>query len=396
MEFPKIKQVVFIVNKQHTSYKFDVNSTITIRNLKRMLVAAANLGKAGLRVFHEKIELTDKDEYKLNELLPDLSTYEFHIMTDEANRDESIELRLGAHCTLHEYKYPYFYCYDCCKSICSQCLTSVEHTGHNFIEKYDYLRNSRDLIESIFSEMNIVLHGAKTEQKTEFDELRKKLRTLIIPQLNDICNKIGNRILDLIDFCFDEFQSSTKNIQQNVDLLKIHCSDGLEKLKSEIAIEDMMLDEEIFLTFDRKFKDLLNFQKMRIEKDSKKYQGLNNSFKGFFSNLEHYYKDILEFLDRYLNHKIFTETRTQIGEQHVNVVNKEEVELRLFPPTETKPKYTRSFSSVKKPKNIPQSPSVNTDFNKVITNNFQIETPLNSNRVLFQTDNIQGKYFLNI
>jgi hypothetical protein len=385
MESPKIKQVLFVVNRG-MSYKFDVNFNITIRNLKKMLVAAANLGKAGLRIYHQKVELTDKDEYSLSELLPELPSYEFHINTDENLRDESIELRLGAHCPLHEYKYPYFYCYDCSKSICSQCLTSVEHTGHNFIEKYDYLRNSRDLIDSIFSEMNIVIHGAKTEQKTEFDELKKRLRNLIIPQLNDICNKIGNKMLDLIDFSFDEFQVSSKNIQQNVDLLKMHCSDGLEKLKSEIAIEDMMLDEEIFLTFDRKFKDLLNFQKLRIEKDSKKYQTLNNSFKGFFTNLEHYYKDILEFLDRYMNHKIFGDTKTQIQEHHVSVVHKEEVENRLFPPTEIKPKFTRSFSSVKKLK-VPQglnANSIDEQYSRIITNNFQVETP--SQKITYQVD----------
>jgi hypothetical protein len=377
MEFPKIKQAIFIVNK-HASYKFDVNSSITIKNLKRMLIAAANLGKTGLRIFHQKVELTDKDDHNLDELLPPMSSYEFHISTDEDQRDESINIRLGAYCHTHEYKYPYFYCYDCSKSICSMCLTSVEHRGHSFIEKYDYLRNSRDLIDGIFSEMNIVIHGAKTEQKTEFDELKKKVRNLIIPQLNDFCNKIGNRMLELVDCCFDEFQSSTKNVQQNVDLLKVLCSDGLEKLKSEIAIEDMMLDEEIFLTFDRKFKDLLNFQKVRIEKDSKRYQALNSSFKGFFTNLDGYYRGILDFLDGCVNHKLFIDAKAQVKEHHVSVVHKEEIDSRLFPPTDVKPKYIRSFSSVKKAK-VPQSP-INGEYggNRVITGGFKIDTPLDT------------------
>ena len=36
--------------------------------------------------------------------------------------------------------------------------------------------------------------------------------------------------------------------------LKKNCGEGLDELKEKICIEDMMLDEEIFLTFDKKFK----------------------------------------------------------------------------------------------------------------------------------------------
>ena len=70
-DLPKIRQTLFILDTNR-QYLFDVNQNVTIRNLKKMIAAAANIGKVGLRIFHEGIEYTDRDPEHLDDLFPNL------------------------------------------------------------------------------------------------------------------------------------------------------------------------------------------------------------------------------------------------------------------------------------------------------------------------------------
>ena len=137
---PEIHQTLFIVDKNR-KYLFDVNQNILIKKLKQMIVSAADLNKAGLRIFHDGVEYTDKDEYALDELFPDLKYVEFYIQyryDQIEDLEEIIDLKLQQHCKDHDDKYPYFYCFTCGKSICNKCMLSGAHNGHETKEKYDY------------------------------------------------------------------------------------------------------------------------------------------------------------------------------------------------------------------------------------------------------------------
>src|SRR3569833_1126499 len=103
VELPRIRQALFIVDKNR-SYKFDVNQTITIHGLKKMIVAAANLGKNGLRVFHKGTEYTEMEDSTLVELFPDLQLVEFTLQivyVSEEERDKHIKLKLNGYCEKH-------------------------------------------------------------------------------------------------------------------------------------------------------------------------------------------------------------------------------------------------------------------------------------------------------
>ena len=58
---PRIRQVVFHLDRNR-NYKFDVNSSTTIKGLKRIIGAAANLSKTGLKIYHEQIDYTEQDK----------------------------------------------------------------------------------------------------------------------------------------------------------------------------------------------------------------------------------------------------------------------------------------------------------------------------------------------
>ena len=212
-DLPQIRKAIFIVDKNRR-YAFDVNQNINIYKLKKMLIAASNLGKIGLRIFHEGVEYTGRDPDSLDQLFPDLQVVEFTLKISYENKkdyDNLFEIQLNKnYCPLHEAKYPYFYCYDCKKSICSKCMTSGEHDGHNTIEKYDYLQSSSILIEKMFGGLKLNLEKVGDER---INGLKKKISIEFFPKLVEMVKQIEGKLIGLVDM-FVEKQKG------NVDLIK--------------------------------------------------------------------------------------------------------------------------------------------------------------------------------
>ncbi len=331
-ELPRTRQALFVLyqNSNAKYYKFDVNQTITIKNLKKMIVAAANIGKNSFRLFHKGVEYTLEDDSSLLELFPDLQLIEFDTQLTISHDEEfesNIELKLGKYCDVHNFKYPYFYCYDCRKSICSICQNN-EHKTHNYIEKYDYLQSSRNLVESIFHGVKSFLDGTSIEEKT-IHSLRQKISSQIFPKLRDMLSKLEVKLLEVTDSYCENEKTSYSNMQQNVGLLKNHCTEGLDKLKSEISIEDMMLDEDIFLTFDRKFKEIAS-EKYRVFNDTKKFQELKGIQDGINSFVDNVYNELLQIMEKWLQVGTYNDLKARIEGNSVSLVSKEDIFTKLL------------------------------------------------------------------
>jgi hypothetical protein len=161
------------------------------------------------------------------------------------------------------------------------------------------------------------------------EELRQKINSEYFPNLIELIHIIQGKMIDLIDFFVENEKTSYNNIQQNVGLLKNHCAEGLDKLKSEIAIEDMMLDEEIFLTFDRKFKEI-STEKVRVVKDTARFEELRKTLQYVFSVIESNYKDIYSFLERHANNTLYDDIKAKISENVVSMVSKEDIFAKLL------------------------------------------------------------------
>lgn len=330
-DLPKIRQTLFIVDKNR-KYLFDVNQNITIHNLKKMLIAAANLGKVGLRIFHQGVEYTDKDRFCLDELFPELQLVEFTLQIsyeDVSELDSLIKIKLKDYCPDHSGKYPYFYCYDCEKSLCSECLKSGLHKGHNYKEKYDYLLNSKYLVEQLFYDLNDIIKDAKEINGESVDNLRAKITVQFFPTLVQMVKAIEEKLVGLIDTFLEKEKGNLENIKANVTLLKDHCAEGLDKLKDEIEIQDLIIDEEVFLTFDKKFKEISK-EKAHVQSDVDEFKRFSESFILITNTVEKIYKEIHAFLEKYLNSSVFTEIQTKIRDQTISLVSKKEIFDRLL------------------------------------------------------------------
>ena len=353
-DLPRIRQVRFILPKNRR-YLFDVNQNISIYKLKKMIIVAANIGK-DVRIFHDKIEYTNKDSYSLDELFPDLQLVEFTIeppIEEVVEFDNLINLKLSPYCKSHKGKYPNFYCYTCGYSICSDCLRSSAHKGHNIKEKYDYLQESRHLIENLFKDLKDLLERTNRVPEELIKQLKAKITIQFFPKLAEILKQIENNMINLILFFLEKGQNNYKLIQNNLVSLKSCCAEGLDKLKENIEIEDLMIDENVFLTFDSKFKGINN-EKDKIKNDIETYKAFSDNLNTIQNIVEKTYNEIYEFLMKYLEITKFLDIKNRIIMNNISEVNKKEILERILGDIKKKeknPKFIEFLRNVGKLKN---------------------------------------------
>ena len=303
-----------------------------IKKLKMILVAAAGLNKVGLRIFHNGREYTDYDESTLDKLFPNLNYIEFYLQYSYDNvedLDEIIDLKFKQYCPDHYGKYPYFYCYTCGKSFCSDCLRSGIHNNHETKEKYDYLQESKNLVELLFKDLKDIFKNTKGVNDDSIEELKAKVSIQFFPKLIEMVKQIEQKMMNLILFFFEKEKGNFKTIENNVNLLKNHCQEGLDKLKKEIVIEDMMIDENVFLTFDSKFKEIGN-EKEKFKEDIAKYKQFSETLYLIQNIIEKTYKEIYDFLLKYLNVTEFEDIKNKINSQNISVVDKKKIFDKLL------------------------------------------------------------------
>ena len=337
-QLPKIRQTLFIVDKNRR-YLFDVNQNIQIKKLKQMIIHAADLNKTGLRIFHDGVEYTDYDDSALDELFPDLDYVEFYIqyIYDQIeDLEEIIDLKLQNHCVDHEDKYPYFYCFTCGKSICNKCVQSGDHNGHEIKEKYDYLLASKNLVEILFKDLKDILKNTKEGGNDTIDALKAKVEIQFFPKLVELVRKIEENMKKLILFYLEKEKGNYETIENNVKLLKSHCEEGLDKLKQEIVIEDIMLDENVFLTFDSKFKEI-GKEKEKFKEDIDKYKQFSDNINLIQNVIEKTYNEIYNFLIKYLAVTEFENLKNQINSQNINVIDKKRILNTLLSDVKKRP-----------------------------------------------------------
>ena len=343
LDYPKIRKAIFIVDKDRR-YAFDVNQNITIANLKKMIIAAADLGK-GLKLYHEGIEYTHNDADSLDFLFPtlDVVVFDLSVSYDSVDElDELIKLKLSyKYCPIHYSKYPYFYCYNCGKSICSECVKSGAHDGHDFKEKYDYLQSSHNLVQQLFKNLN---DGVTKVDEKYLLELKDKITFKYFDPLVKMIKAIEAKLIQLIDEFVRRNKSNIDIVRKNMTDLRNNIEEGLDELKDKISIEDMMLDEEIFLTFDRKYKDIAS-EKNKILGDIEAYNQFKSQLKILGDSVEKIYYEIYAFLDKYLTSDIYNNISKEIECVDIIPVSKKEIMQALLSDIKKKPKL---FRSVKK------------------------------------------------
>ena len=280
----------------HKKYSFDVNKNINIHSLIRMLYAASNIGRKCIRIFNDNTEYTKADDLLMN-LFPNENQITFETKIDD---EKCYELNINyvnldfGYCDIHKGKYTLFYCYNCQKSFCSDCLKTNLHKDHNYSEKYDYLQDSKILIERIFNNIGPQI---KLIDENKINEIKNKLNNEFFPKIHNMINDLNNKFNYIIDCYIANENYTILNCQKNFDLLKEYYIEGLDQLKQKIHLEDFIFNENVFLTFDEKYrnisKDLFSFINYN------KYNNFNKNIDLLNSYLDKLFNDINFVLNNY-------------------------------------------------------------------------------------------------
>ena len=330
-DIPHIRQTIFHVNKD-LKYNIDVNYTITFHDLKRMIAAAARLNKNSFRIYHENEDLTDYEDITLDFLFPNDPVIEFTLFIDNKKDDhltESvIKLKLNEYCVEHKAKYLSYYCYTCQLSICSLCY-KTEHSDHQVMEKFDYLQPSRMLMDKLLGDENRFKADESIDQSVNISELKKKLSVKFFSQLHELLNEIEAKVNDVIDYFNNSVNTTRININENANEIKDMCALGLDKLKEDISIEKLIIREDIFLTFDKKYKELLT-EEQRFKDDNIKYLELNNNYGPIETMVHNIYNEIFHVLSKNVESQLYNEIKNNISQYIVKKISKEEIMSKIF------------------------------------------------------------------
>ncbi len=309
-------------------YKFDAHNSITIRDVKKILKSLTGISESAMKIQNHEADFTESDE-NLNDLFPTQRKIEFQIFDEkiaETLEDQThVYFNLNKFCSRHNNKFPYYYCFTCSKSICSDCRVLSDHLAHEMVDKHDYLLSSSDIVTGFFNDVTEKLNEVLSSNRViEFDSLKKELVYKTLPGLQSSLKRIQEKLNESLDNFKLDYDLSCENMKKNVFLLKDHCISGLDELKQQLNTYDMMVDENVFLTFDQKVKRLKK-ERSRVSKDEEKVKQYHEQQKDVVNKITIFFDEIKDFLDTFVRSNVYDDIKLRGKENIISIVTKEEI-----------------------------------------------------------------------
>jgi hypothetical protein len=266
-----------------------------------MLSSASNINQNNLKFFLNNEEITTKfnEISTLEENFPEsnininisIENRKKKFLNNKINNNNLININLNKYCSFHYGKYSYFYCYNCKKSLCSECLKNNKHINHNLKEKYDYLEDSKILIEKIINK-KIIFNNENNFFSIE-NEINEEFENLI-----KIIKKFKKFYLDLIKKFNLKEKNNIEIYNKNLEKIKEFFIFGLNELKNKINIENIINDEKIFLIFDKKINEIeknsiLNVELNKIQKFNVDNVKLKNIFENVINEINNHLNNVI-------------------------------------------------------------------------------------------------------
>ena len=326
---PNIRQAKFIVSKDRGRiYTLDFDQNIQMIELKTMIGKAAHLRKNSFSIFSEGENYTQYKEETFDSLFPDkqLVVFTLELLDSSQSSDETeFLLQINMPCPEHNCKFLLYYCFDCGKSICSECFTHGLHKGHKIQDKCFYLLPSKYLVEKMLENWS---QNPYDEFKISVDlnEYKNRLNKKIFAELFQLLQEVQNKCNNLIDKYNQINEKSLNNIRDSVRDIKVYCIRALDEYKNAINIKDIINNEEMFIDFDKTYKELGIQQKEKFKENLQKFQELNKSISLLVQNLiDDICQRIKDSFLLLLNNKEYESIENKINMKLIRPLDKEQI-----------------------------------------------------------------------
>ena len=348
LEQPLIRKAQFILPNERI-YTLEFDNNIQMQELKLMIQKAAHLKRRNFHLFSNGEEYTQYNTEIFGSLFPnqDLVIFTLELGKDDDNiLENELILQTNSACNLHPDKFLLYYCFTCGNSICSDCFNIGTHKNHIIQDKCFYLLPSKYLVDKIFINWSQKPYEDFNISE-DLSEFKKKMNSIMFQELFNMLKKIQEKCNKLIDEYNQVNITSLNNIRNSVRDIKISCIKILDELKDEIGIKNIIKNEDIFIEFDKIYKELGKTQNEQFQKNLNNFNELNknisilvqNLIKQIYSNIYKTLNDILidnqyENIQNQINNKLikpYEEINNNIIKKKRNtIINKNNINSNNF------------------------------------------------------------------
>ena len=359
-EEPNIKKAKFILSPNRT-YTLEFDHNLEMQELKMMIQKAAHLKKNTFSIYKEGEDFTQYTDETFDSLFPDetLVVFTLELNKGEENFDETeLLLQINMPCPEHDYKFLLYFCFDCGKSICSDCFTNGAHKGHKIQDKCFYLLPSKYLVKKMFENWSKKPYE-DFQISQNLEDFKNNLNNVTFKQLFEMLKQVQTKCNDLIDNYNLINQKSLCNIRDSVRDIQTSCIKALDEYKDLINIKDIVNNQEVFIDFDKTYKEMGNKQEEKFKENLLKFQELNKSVSILVENLiKDVCKNINDVLVKAKDDKQYKDVEQNINLKLIQPVNKDDIINQIS----EKKKYIK----INKKNN--RKTTINNNYNKLVNN----------------------------
>ena len=315
LEQPLIRKAQFILPNERI-YTLEFDNNIQMQELKLMIQKAAHLKRRNFHLFSNGEEYTQYNTEIFGSLFPnqDLVIFTLELGKDDDNiLENELILQTNSACNLHPDKFLLYYCFTCGNSICSDCFNIGTHKNHIIQDKCFYLLPSKYLVDKIFINWSQKPYEDFNISE-DLSEFKKKMNSIMFQELFNMLKKIQEKCNKLIDEYNQVNITSLNNIRNSVRDIKISCIKILDELKDEIGIKNIIKNEDIFIEFDKIYKELGKTQNEQFQKNLNNFNELNKNISILVQNLiKQIYSNIYKTLNDMLIDNQYENIQNQIN-----------------------------------------------------------------------------------
>ena len=315
LEQPLIRKAQFILPNERI-YTLEFDNNIQMQELKLMIQKAAHLKRRNFHLFSNGEEYTQYNTEIFGSLFPnqDLVIFTLELGKDDDNiLENELILQTNSACNLHPDKFLLYYCFTCGNSICSDCFNIGTHKNHIIQDKCFYLLPSKYLVDKIFINWSQKPYEDFNISE-DLSEFKKKMNSIMFQELFNMLKKIQEKCNKLIDEYNQVNITSLNNIRNSVRDIKISCIKILDELKDEIGIKNIIKNEDIFIEFDKIYKELGKTQNEQFQKNLNNFNELNKNISILVQNLiKQIYSNIYKTLNDILIDNQYENIQNQIN-----------------------------------------------------------------------------------
>ena len=330
LEQPLIRKAQFILPNERI-YTLEFDNNIQMQELKLMIQKAAHLKRRNFHLFSNGEEYTQYNTEIFGSLFPnqDLVIFTLELGKDDDNiLENELILQTNSACNLHPDKFLLYYCFTCGNSICSDCFNIGTHKNHIIQDKCFYLLPSKYLVDKIFINWSQKPYEDFNISE-DLSEFKKKMNSIMFQELFNMLKKIQEKCNKLIDEYNQVNITSLNNIRNSVRDIKISCIKILDELKDEIGIKNIIKNEDIFIEFDKIYKELGKTQNEQFQKNLNNFNELNKNISILVQNLiKQIYSNIYKTLNDILIDNQYENIQNQINNKLIK--NYEEINTNII------------------------------------------------------------------